>query len=240
MRLSNSELLSLLKRALEGSGWTQGRYEEPAHAIWWLECHGINWLENLPNIWPRLIQTGPPMTELVSNHGAESVIDAGSASLLHCGPNSVDLSFANACAEDLASVETRNCTDRMLIVAELATLAKRGASALARWYSKATLHVATIEAGGRFPEYTAFETETGDRIDTTSLFLICSREEDGMNHYRHNLSKLTQSNPVRESHTAEQFRQRSAASRANGIEIPDEAIELLTQAGDRVLVATPE
>ncbi len=236
MRLSNSELISLLKRALEGSGWNNGRYEEAAYAIWWLESRGISWLDDLANVWPRLFRSVVPTPELIKDHMANSVIDAGRSSLLHCGPNSIDLAYANACSESLVSVETRHCLDRIMILPGLAVLSKRGASAMARWYSNNLLHIATIRAGSRFPTYTQYAIPEGKRVEDTSLYIICSCDLDGVNHYRRNMSKLNESHNVVKELLPEHFAQRTEDSLADGIHVLRESVDILNKAGDRVLV----
>lgn len=240
MRLSNSELMSLLKRALEGSGWNNGRFEEAAYAIWWLESRGISWLDDLADVWPRLNRTVVPTPELVKDHTANCVIDASRSSLLHCGPNSVDLAFANACSENLVSVETRHCLDRIMILPGLAVLAKRGASAMARWYSNESLHIASIRAGARYPNYTQYAVPPEQRVNDSSLFLICSLDPDGVNHYCRKMSKLIESHDVVKELLPEHFKLRANESLANGIHVLKESIDILNGAGDRVLVESTE
>ena len=240
MRLSNTELLSLLKRAFEGSGWNHGRYEEAAYAIWWLESCGIRWLDNLADVWPRLVQTVVATPELTKNHTANSVIDAGSTSLLHCGPNSIDLAFANAHSEPLVSVEIRRCLDRIMILPGHAILAKRGATAVARWHSNESLHVASILANAAYPNYTQHAVPREQQVSDSSLFLICSLDNDGVNHYCRNVSKMSDIHDVVKTLLPEDFKQRRDESLANGIHVLEESIDILNDAGDNVLVEATE
>lgn len=240
MRLSNSEFLSLVKRALEGSGWTAGRYEEPASAIWWLQSRGIDWLERFTDVWPRLKSTEAATPELLESHAANSVIDAGRSSLLHCAPNSIDLAFANSCVEPIARVEVRNCLDRILIIYGLSVLARRGASALARWYSDRALHIAYIDAEQRYPEYAEYAVPPDFETQLNSITLVCSREKKGMNHYQRNLSKLARTEKSSIRLTPEHFRKSAAHSRTYGVEVSDDAMRLLQEAERKVLVATSE
>ena len=240
MRLSNNEFLSLLKRAFEGAGWTHGRYEDAAFAVWWIEAHGLNWLTRLADNWPRIDRAATAVPELIQAHAPGSVIDAAGASLLHCGSNSVDLVYANACSEPLATLETRRCVDRILIIPSLTTLATRGANALARWYADDVLHVVTIKSDESFPTYTRYELPESRDIVDSSLFLTCSRNVDGLNHYYRNVSKLAEVYNVLHTLSAEQLGRNANNSKANGIDVSDEAISLLNQAADRVLVEATE
>ncbi len=236
MRFSNSELLTLLQHAFEGAGWTDGREEDAAHAVWWLQAHGITWLDQLPDHWERLNPERAPKLKLVQANAASGILDAAGSSLLHSGANAIDLVYANACRESLAMLETRWCLDRHLILPGLVTLARRGGNALARWYASGRLHLASIEAGKDFPLYTQYEAPAPMNTGKGSLYLACSNLREGLDHYHRNKSRLDEQHPVVDQITPDQFAHNARLSLSEGIEVDPATIALLNQSADSLLV----
>ncbi len=236
MRYSNSELRALLQQAFEGAGWADGSNEDAANAVWWLQAHGITWLDQLPQHWPRLDIETTPKPKLIQADAASGILDAGGASILHCGSNAVDLVYANACRENLSTLETRWCHDRSLIIAGLVTLARRGGSSLARWYTKGRLHLASIDAGHEYPLYTQYEAPEPMNTGRGALYLACSRQPDGLDHYHRNKARLDNKYPVVSVRTPDQFERDATLSLTNGIEVAPQSIAIINQLADRVLV----
>ncbi|MEM7081737.1 MAG: DUF3726 domain-containing protein [Pseudomonadota bacterium] len=240
MRLSSGEFLALLKRAFEGAGWKHGRYEDAATTTWWLQIHGINWLQYLTERGPRLFESAATVPELLLNTPSRSVLDGMRSSYLHCGAAATDLVYANACIEKLTSVETRNCLDRVMVIPGLVTLARRNASAIARWYSRTCLHVAFIDAGATHPTYQQYLLPPMHESTTQSLFLICSLDNEGVNHYHRSIRSLDQTHTLLRSISPEEFRQTAQTVQTGGIELPAEAINFFNGFGNRVLVEASE
>lgn len=235
MRFSYSELLTLLRRALRSTGCVEGVTEDAANAACWLQAHGIPWLDQLAGRWHRFDSVMTSKPELVERDAANSVLDARSASFLQCGANSLDLVYANACDESLATLEIRHCLDRMLVLANIVTVARRGASAIARWSSENRLHIASIDAGNAYPDYVCYGASLGTGSAHT-LYVACTRSGHGLDHYHRNKTRLDETYPVLQAKTPGQFRHEAMQSRAQGINVDPAAIKILNDAADRLLV----
>jgi hypothetical protein len=234
-----NELTSLLKRVFEAFGYSQGDYEDAAHAIAWLEARALDGLELVTRDWQRLARTGAALELLSSSNDAE-VLDARDCSVLTVGRSIADLAAATLEQQGQSRVEVRGCYSRIAILPSLDVCARRGAGVVAHWHDGNYQHVARIDAGSVNPEYRRMTMKPDNNASAATLNLVCHTQVQEVNAVVAELSASTaQSAPDRHVLPAQmEAHYRTAVQ--HGLAISEDLLARLSTAAEAVLVAATE
>lgn len=186
MKVSKTEMTSLLKQVFEALGFHVGEHESAAEMLVWAQMHGLRGFPELQQALPRLVdQDRPPPLELISEEDDRVVLDACGGSVLNCADVVMGLACARALSNDLCCVVVHNCHDRKLIIKAVTDCSRGGMCSMAYWRAESspdTAHLIWLEADvgvDGLPNYTAGEPHVKCTIDTSesqSLFFLCSRD----------------------------------------------------------------
>lgn len=233
MKVSRNEMSAALRRAYEGATYAIGDYEEAAELITWLEMCGLAGFAEVsfPLPAPQLEQL--PRIDYEDNGIA--VIDANAADICQYGSLAAHLACTLASREGLASVHLTNCTSPKLILANLASIARKGFYLSAYWQQDGTQHGASFDSGSAYPDYWVLASSDNSNAAAPSCITILCTRQAGL------LANATRQLSFKPENEFQVFSAATLASRYDaaldqGIEVDSGQWEALNRAAWPILV----
>lgn len=111
MIVSHNEIITLIRKAFEALGYSQGQWEEIADMVAWRELHGLPGVEPAAVAVRRGYSLRTAQIELVEATSEEAVFDGHGQSALLIGPQVVDWAYTAAVHRGRARVKVIGCKD---------------------------------------------------------------------------------------------------------------------------------
>lgn len=230
-----NELTSLLKRCLEGRGYTQSDFEDAATAIAWLESHGMNGLDLVSSQW---IPDNDSPVSIVTGESCTSKLKLNTNNVAFCGRMIVDLACSHATDFGIGQLEVHHCVGRRAIMASLANCSARGLNAIAYWSDGDNLYVASITAAQPAPELRHLSREIGIGTNPEHLYIVCSSESQVTTSLS---NTLLRNDSLADKFTSSvDFAARYDAALNSGIHVDDTVATELARDASAVLVESTE
>ena len=132
MKVSENELIAMLKRVFESYGFPVGDYEDATRMVSWMETRGFGGLEMLEKSLPKMCW--PAVSDTLLEEGSRRMaINAKGASCLAVGAVAVDIAYTRAVQSGYGEVELRGSHDQEFILERLVNAAGRGMHCAALW-----------------------------------------------------------------------------------------------------------
>lgn len=193
MKVSKTELTTLLKQVLEGLGFHSGEYENAADMIVWAEMTGLEGMRELRRNLPYLIEHRSPALECVAEDETHAVVDAGNGSSLNCADVVVNLAYVKALAQGYSSVTVFNCHARKLLIKPIVDCGHRGMACLMHWRDEddpAIEHVVSFVPGAgtdHLASYTVSKIQQQDNDEDAhphSVIIHCATQGQWLEQYQ--------------------------------------------------------
>ena len=134
LRVSYNEIITYVRKALEGMGFSQGEYEDAADLVGWAALYGLDGLSALYAQLPLL----PAMRGAVPKPMDGSLcFDVTGQSTLIVGPLLVELAYAHAVQHGSAMLTALGCLHPHLLAGYLGQCAERGMAVTCQWWDQA-------------------------------------------------------------------------------------------------------
>ena len=173
-----------------------------------------------------------PLT--VQKHGNVLIeLDAQGQSCLRVGSQAVDLGYAKAARQGVATVALANCHHQLMFVPYMQQIAERGVDLLATWNEEDGQVIGWFSAENAHPTLYRYPFPPNTPIPnraTDSLHINFSRD--------HSLGLSEEMSAEFEVTSPEQFAAHFAHHRDNGIQVSKDSWAKLTEVGKGVLVAS--
>ncbi|WP_158936965.1 DUF3726 domain-containing protein [Burkholderia sp. S171] len=174
MKMALNELNSLCRSALEGSGWTQGDYEDAADAAVWLQAMGFDGMEAINGLLGVARQEEYVVEPaLLGKPGARVEPNTSCTGLAGC-LLAFDLAWARATPAGTGTVRVSNALSPRLALYGLKSMCARGRRFDLSWTDRVGRHFAATSGHEVYPAYLGCNAQAG----TTSLEIIvrCTTE----------------------------------------------------------------
>jgi hypothetical protein len=158
MRVSHSELKSVLKQFFEGYGLPQGVYDAASEAVVWSEIHGFGGLDILQSS----LESLKPLESKVLKRGesSNSSIELNvSSSAVFWGRAVVGLGVVKSLSSGYCDVIVHGGFDHKLMLKELADAGTKNLYVRGSWVCEGKLCEATIGPTERYISYAEYELD---------------------------------------------------------------------------------
>jgi hypothetical protein len=177
MKMAINELNSLCRSALEGSGWTQGDYEDAADAAVWLQAMGLDGMEAIDRLLGVARQeeyvVEPALRILSTSQGASAERAASCAGLAGC-LLAFELAWARATQAGTGTVRISNALSPRLALYGLKMMCMRGRRFDLSWTDNTGRHFAATSGNDDYPLYLGFDARAGK---TASEIMVWCRAD---------------------------------------------------------------
>jgi hypothetical protein len=173
MKTAMNELTSLCRAALEGSGWTQGDYEDAADAAVWLQAIGFDGLDALDGM------LGAQTREKYTVEGAAcGEHPARLAPGLAGCVLAFELAWARATKDGIGVVRVERALAPRLALHGLKTMSGRSRGFDLSWRDAQGRHFARTDGRGPYPVYLGCCDARSDASDGD--IVVCCRMDDAI------------------------------------------------------------
>lgn len=228
MKMAINELNSLCRSALEGSGWTQGDYEDAADAAVWLQAMGFDGMDAIGGLLGVARQEEYIVEPVLQGtRGTRAERTTSCAGLAGC-LLSFELAWARATQVGIGTVRVSNALSPRLALYGLKAMCARGRRVDLSWTDRVGRHFATTSGHDEHPDYLGFSAHEGA---TASEITVCCIADAALS----KAQPATDQNVAGAIDSAElDARYRDALWR--GIEVPASHVDRLIAWKSKVLV----
>lgn len=239
VKVSNNELLSLLRRTFEATGFYGCDFDEAARCALWLEVRGLPGIATVLRESKKLGSgTSPPPALANSDPGIYS-IDGEAFSLFDVVIPATDLAISAASRFEYGHIRISACSGRQAVIPSVHRCSTLGYASAAWWFDAIQqIHVVRADGSGADPDYVVINSE--DATQTETVELLCASSLDKLLSIAPDFVNFDAVADTDKVISGTEFRARYRANLDQGIDIAPDDYRALCDIADQVLVESNE
>jgi hypothetical protein len=171
MKMAMNELVSLCRAALEGSGWTQGDYEDAADAAVWLQASGLRGVDALSG----LLGAAPGEPYAIQGRAGGEPACGHAPGLVGC-LLAFELAWAQASRDGVGIVRVNDALAPRLALYGLKMMSARGRRIDLEWDDADGRHFATTSGRDAYPSYLGCDADA--KPARTGIVVYCQAGDE--------------------------------------------------------------